>query len=127
MSGKNAVYSGLASACREVLIRESVIPSKVAESTDHIPLMLTVQGAIAKNSAHSYKTLSDYEQTLDLLGQLKAKGVNSITLRYKGMLDGADNQDEISSASPIKSLGSKRILRHLNSMSKRRSLQCLPI
>lgn len=108
LSGKNAVYSGLASACREVLIRESVIPSKVAESTDHIPLMLTVQGAIAKNSAHSYKTLSDYEQTLDLLGQLKAKGVNSITLRYKGMLDGADNQDEISSASPIKSLGSKK-------------------
>ena len=90
LSGKNAVYSGLACACREVLIRESVIPSKAVESTDHIPLMLTVQGAIAKNSAHSYKTLSDYEQTLDLLGQLKAKGVNSITLRYKGMLDGAD-------------------------------------
>lgn len=108
LSGKNAVYSGLASACREVLIRESVLPSKTVDSTDHIPFMLTVQGAVAKNSAHSYKVLSDYEQTLDLLGQLKAKGVNDVTLRYKGMLDGADNQDEISSAAPIKALGNKK-------------------
>lgn len=108
LSGKNAVYSGLASACREILIRESVLPSKTVDSTDHIPFMLTVQGAVAKNSAHSYLVLSDYEQTLDLLGQLKAKGVNDVTLRYKGMLDGADNQDEISSAAPIKALGNKK-------------------
>jgi len=114
LSGKNTGYAGLASACREVMIRESVLPSKTVDSTDHIPFMLSVQGAVAKSSAHSYKVLSDYEQTLDLLGRLKAKGVNDITLRYKGMLDGADNQDEISSASPIKALGNKKAFNNLS-------------
>lgn len=108
LSGKNSVYSGLASACREVLIRDSVLSSKTLESSEHIPLLLSVQGAVAKSRAHSYKILSTYEQTYDLLTQLKAKGVNDITLHYKGMLSGADSQDELSEASVIKSLGSRK-------------------
>ncbi len=108
LSGKNAGYLGLASACRETLIRNSVLSSDVVSTSQHIPFMLTVRGAAAKKNPKSYEKLSTYEQTLDLLNLLKAKGVNDIDIRYSGMLTGADNQDLLSKAEPISSLGSKK-------------------
>lgn len=108
LSGKNASYTGLASACREVMIRQGILSTEMLPDSTHIPFMLTVQGAVNKNSKHSYKKLSTYEQTFELLQQLKAKGVNNLTLRYSGMLDGADMQDRVSEAKPLKALGSKR-------------------
>ena len=108
LSNKNTGYIGLVTACREVLIREGVLSSETLEPSEHIPFMLTVQGAVTKNSPHSYTKLSTYEQTQDLLELLKAKSVNDITLRYKGVLKGADNQDALEEASPIKGLGSKK-------------------
>lgn len=108
LSGKNAGYVGLASACRETLIRNSVLSSDVVSTSQHIPFMLTVQGAAAKKNPKSYEKLSTYEQTLDLLNLLKAKSVNDIDIRYSGMLTGANNQGLLSKVKPIGSLGSKR-------------------
>ena len=108
LSGKNASYLGLATACREMLIRENVLSSEMLAASEHIPFMLTVRGAHTKRFAHSYAKLSTYEQTLDLLEMLKAKSVNSITLNYADMLTGANTQSLISGAKPISSLGSAK-------------------
>lgn len=108
LSGKSAGYIGFSSACREMLIREGVLPSTQVEAQAHIPFAVAVQAACAKNSTHSYKILSDYEQTLDMLEVMKAKSINNITLRYCGALDGANSQDLISKAGTIGALGNKR-------------------
>lgn len=109
LTGKSAGYVGFASACREILMREGVLPSADSDTdaNEHIPFAISLQGAALKKSAHSYEILSTYEQALDMLVVMKAKSINNITLRYCGVLDGANNQDILSKATPIGSLGGK--------------------
>lgn len=91
LSGKSATYSGMATACRENLIRNSVLSTKkIASETKDLPLIVSVQGGY-KNSKGKYSVLSSYEQTLSLVTLLKAKGVNNIYLRYNGLYDDANN------------------------------------
>lgn len=91
LSGKSATYSGMATACRENLIRNSVFSTKTLEdSTEALPLVVSVQGGY-KNEKGKYSSLSDYEQTLSLMMLLKAKGVNNIYLRYNGLYNDANN------------------------------------
>lgn len=91
LSGKSATYSGMATACRENLIRSSVLSTKtLTDIKGNIPLVVSVQGGY-KNQKGKYKVLSNYEQTLSLMTLLKAKGVNNIYLRYNGLYDEANN------------------------------------
>ena len=91
LSGKSATYSGMATACRENLIRSSVLSTKtLSDTTGNIPLVVSVQGGY-RNDKGKYKALSTYEQTLSLMTLLKAKGVNNIYLRYNGLYDEANN------------------------------------
>ena len=91
LSGKSATYSGMATACRENLIRSSVLSTKtLSDTTGNIPLVVSVQGGY-RNNKGKYKALSTYEQTLLLMTLLKAKGVNNIYLRYNGLYDEANN------------------------------------
>ncbi|MBR5191042.1 MAG: hypothetical protein IKW34_03315, partial [Clostridia bacterium] len=91
LSGKSATYSGMATACRENLIRNSVLSTKkLSVESNNLPLVLSVQGGY-KNSKGKYSVLSSYEQTLSLVTLLKAKGVNNIYLRYNGLYDDANN------------------------------------
>lgn len=91
LSGKSATYSGMATACRENLIRNSVLSTKkLSVETENIPLVVSVQGRY-KNNKGKYSVLSSYEQTLSLVTLLKAKGVNNIYLRYNGLYDDANN------------------------------------
>lgn len=115
LTGKNAGYVGIASACREVLIRSGVLSTELLPESEHIPFILSVQAAASKKSPHSYIKLSTYEQTLELLELMKAKSINSISLRYCGALTGADTQDALGSAKLIRSLGSARELEELTS------------
>lgn len=109
LNDKNASYVGFASACREMLTRESALPNNRESLSDsNIPLSVNVQAAVRKGSAHSYKKLSTYEQVLDMLVLMKAKSINNISIRYKGVLDGANTQDLLSTARPISALGSEK-------------------
>ncbi len=87
LSGKSATYSGMATACRENLIRNSILPAKSLDATtDYIPLVVTLQAG-CENEKGKYITLSNYQQALSLTTLLKAKGVNGIYLCYKGLYD----------------------------------------
>lgn len=90
LSGKSATYSGMATACRENLIRNSVLSTKTVETEEeNIPLVTAVQGGYIKGS--KYSVLSDFEQTQTLMRLLKAKGVNNVYLRYNGLHKNANN------------------------------------
>ncbi len=91
LSGKSATYSGMATACRENLIRNSVLSTKTVDvSTDNLPLVVSVQGGY-EDGEGKYNALSSYQQTLSLMTLLKAKGVDNAYLRYNGLYDNANN------------------------------------
>lgn len=91
LSGKSATYSGMATACRENLIRSSVLSTKTVDTTaKKLPLILSLQGGYV-NESGKYFALSSYEQAQSLLTLLKGKGVDNVYLRYNGLHDNANN------------------------------------
>ncbi len=121
LNGSNANYTGMAAAVREQLIRTHVLSTKtVAVHSEYLPLDLGVIGvaddtlfSIGKFSLNVSKTFTDFEQAQDMVMRMKAKGINGINLRYKGVLSGGYNQSEIDSASLLRRLGSKGDLEDL--------------
>ncbi len=107
LSGKSATYSGMATACRENLIRNAVLSTKSVEtSSEYIPMVVSLQGGY-RNSKGKYFTLSNYKQALSLMSLLKAKGVNNVYLRYNGLYDNANNGNTDSFNDFKGSLGNK--------------------
>lgn len=115
LSGNNATYSGLASACREQLIRNSVLSTKTVDVDDYLPFFLTLTGA-AKKSAGPIKYLSaltDFEQAKDMLTRMKNKGINDINIRYSGIFSGGLDSKDIDSTSILMRLGGTEKLSEL--------------
>lgn len=116
LSGSNADCSGLASACREQLIRNSVISTRSIRNSGVLPFNLSV---IATGYA-SFKdvftipvSVTDTEQASDMVTRMKNKGINNINLRYIGAFSGGINQKDISNSSLLRKLGSKNDFRDL--------------
>lgn len=107
LTGNNATYSGLASACREQLIRNSVLSTKSVDVGDYLPFYLTLTGAAKKSFGPiSYlSTLTDFEQAKDMLTRMKSKGINDIHVRYSGIFDGGLDSKDIDGASILTRLG----------------------
>lgn len=119
LSGSNATYSGIAAVCREQLIRDKKLSTKTIETGDYLPFNLTTVGAVRKNIIEripikSTQELTTFEQTQDMLSRLKSKGINSVSLRYKGVLSGGLNQKDISKANVLRSLGGEKGFARLN-------------
>ena len=90
LSGKSATYSGMATTCRENLIRNSVFPAEtLSVNNEHIPMVVSLQAGY-QNEKGKYVVLSDFEQSLSLATLLKAKGINNIYLHYKGLYEDTD-------------------------------------
>ncbi len=91
LSGKSATYSGMATACRENLIRNSVLSTKsVNVTSEYLPMIISLQAGY-KTADGKYHSLSDYKQALSLMALLKAKGINNVYLRYNGLYNDANN------------------------------------
>ncbi len=128
VAGANATYSGLASVCREQLIRDKFLSTKTVEKSDYLPFNLTVVGAVKNNIIKSIpvKTtavLTTFEQAQDMLTRMKSKGVNGIFLRYKGALTGGLNQTDIARADIMLSLGGKNGFTALNKYLSAQKIQ----
>ncbi len=108
LSGKSATYSGMATACRENLIRNSVLSTKKVDvESKFLPLIVSLQGGY-RNFKNRYTVLSDFAQAKDLMTLLKAKGVNNAFLRYNGLYDNANNGSDDTFGDFSKKLGSKK-------------------
>ena len=106
LSGKNATYSGFATACRELLIRNTVLSTSTVEKSEYYPLFLTVDCAsVKKTGASSYTPLTTFEEAEDMLTQMKAKGINNIFVKLSGALGGADIQHDAANIKLISALG----------------------
>ncbi len=107
LSGSNATYAGLASACREQLIRNSVLSTKTVEVGSYMPFYLTLTGAAEKSfgPVEYLATLTSFEQAKDMLTRMKNKGINNVSIRYAGVFSGGINSKDITSSSVLSRLG----------------------
>ncbi len=77
LSGRSATYGGMATACRENLIRNGVLStSSITVNSQYLPLIVELCGEMDGT------TLSTFSQAQSLLTLLKAKGVNNVYLDY---------------------------------------------
>ncbi len=100
LAGSNATYAGLASACREQLIRNSVLSTKTVENEEYMPFYLTLTGSAKKTlgPVTYLSNLTNFEQATDMLTRMKNKGINNISIRYTGAFSGGlDSKDIVSS------------------------------
>ena len=90
------------------LIRSGLLSTKTVSDSDYLPFLLTVEASAAKKNANNTEVLTDYEEALELLRQMKAKSVNNIFVRYNGVLDGANAQGLLKSSDPQGKLGDEK-------------------
>lgn len=107
LSDNNANYSGMATVSREEFISNSVLSSSKTDIQNEFPFYLTVVG-----QADS-KSLTTINQTKDILGILKGKGINNIILSYKGLLSGGIAQKNLYTSAVSNKLGGKTGLEEL--------------
>ncbi len=107
LTGNNATYSGLASACREQLIRNSVLSTKNVEKSNYLPFCLTLTGAAPKTTGpFRYLTsLTTFEQANDMLVRMRNKGINNVNVRYTGIFGGGTDSKDIDGANILSRLG----------------------
>ena len=100
LASSNATYAGLASACREQLIRNSVLSTKTVKIGEYMPFYLTLTGSAKKTlgPVTYLSNLTNFEQATDMLTRMKNKGINNISIRYTGAFSGGiDSKDIVSS------------------------------
>lgn len=107
ISGSAATYSGLASMCREQLIRDGMLSTRSTKYSDDLPLCITLIGCMNK-ALGSISEYTSFENAEDIAAVLKSKGINSLTLRYDGALSGGLKQKVLSKAKLASGLGNKK-------------------
>lgn len=108
LSGNNATYSGFATACRELLIRNTVLSTSTVKTSEYYPVFLSIDAATVKKAGSTnYTALTTFEEATDMLTQMKAKGINNIFVRYASVFSGADLQYDAANVKILNALGSK--------------------
>lgn len=115
LTGNNATYAGLASACREQLIRNSVLSIKSVTNEDYLPCFLSLTGAATDGSGIADKLvpMTNFEQAADMLSRMKSKGINNISVRYSGIFSGGVNSKNPSTLSVLNNIGGEKGLDEL--------------
>lgn len=111
LSGENATYAAMASACRESLIRNGTLGFAVSERADEYPFILSLIGAatVTKEKTKT-QTLTDFDEAQEIISFLRSKGISNILLRYKGMFGGQLLQNDINKLKISSKLGSGETL-----------------
>ncbi len=114
ISGSSATYSGLASMCREQLIRDGMLSTRSVTDDEELPLNVTFVGGI-KNTLVGTSEYTTFENAEDIAGVLKAKGINALTVKYDGALSGGLEQVDVSKAGLLSKLGNHKDYESLRS------------
>ncbi len=115
LAGSNATYAGLASACREQLIRNSVLSTRTVKTEDYMPFYLTLTGSAKKTlgPVTYLSNLTNFDQATDMLTRMKNKGINNISIRYTGAFSGGLDSKDIASSDIMLRLGGTQNLSEL--------------
>ncbi len=112
LSGDNADYIGMASAVRELLIRQGKLRENGIDKSNEYPFNLTLvmsEERAGEDSESYLHTLTSFNQAYELLSSLKAKGFTDTNVRLKGLY-------EKGSIKTQKALGTKQELSMMSSL-----------
>ncbi len=124
LSGDNTDYVSMASACRELLIRSSVLSMnerKIAQN-EGLPFELTLicSAKLKENEKRSeeQRVLTTLSEARDVISFIRSKGIKNISLRLKGLFEGGIVQKDFSAATLFSSVGTKKELEEFMEYAK---------
>lgn len=106
VSGSSASYGGIASVCKEQLIRNAMLSTRSVSAEKDLPLSVTLIGSLNR-SVGTTTEYTGFQNAYDIITLLKSKGVNAISLRYDGALSGGLRQKALGNAELSSKLGGK--------------------
>ncbi|MDD6808185.1 MAG: DUF5696 domain-containing protein [Oscillospiraceae bacterium] len=106
LSGSTASYTGMASVCREQLVRDGLLSTRSVSNEGGIALPVTLVCSMKKTVAGT-SLYTSFENAEDIASILKAKGINDLNLELEGAFSGGINQVALNNASFLKKMGKK--------------------
>ena len=94
ISGSAATYASIASICREQFTKDGMLSTRVTSSKSLIPVNISLEGS----------TKTNFENAEDLAGIFKAKGINSLNIRYENAIKGTKYNKNLGGKSELNSL-----------------------
>ncbi len=116
LSGSSASYTGMASAAREEFITDGIMSSSKQDNNGAFPFYLTIDGADENETP-----LTTTRQAEDILSALKGKGINGVTVKYKGLLNGGAAQRSLYKSGVNGKLGGSKGLESLYEYTQRQN------
>lgn len=111
-TSSDALYSTLAAAVREQLIRNKVLSTRSVEVEEYLPMNVTLAATMRVNvfslrrwALVRNKTTTTFSQAQTIVEQLKSKSVNNINLQITGAFSGGSESVNAASASLLRRLG----------------------
>ena len=123
-------YSNMAAVYRSYLTNTGAIERSKARGS--VPLFLNILGSITKNetilTVQFKKTvpLTTFNQAKEIVEQFRATGINNITIKYTGCLNGGLNGRVISKANIESVIGGKSGIQELNSYLESNGMRLYP-
>ena len=114
LSGDKADYNGMAASYREYLEKTGVFTELVAPKKPDSPLYLEVLGLMDKRDSffgipYDRKVpMTTFDQSIDMMEELARGGVNNISLRYRGWMNGGLNYGVPNKLKVEKKLGGEK-------------------
>ncbi len=130
LSGEEATYSGMAKSYREYLKDKKVL--KKAQNQAAVPLYLEAVGQITRKDTffgipYNRKIdITNFADAQNMMEELREAGVDFITLRYKGWMNGGLNTTVSNGVSVEKKLGGTKGLKRLNAYMKKNGFAFFP-
>lgn len=109
LSDDNANYVAMASATRELLIRNGSLTTSTVSSDTSLPMNITLIGSavvVDENDDTQIQTLTTFEQASQIISFLKSKDFNTLNIQYTGILQGSTAQYDINDVDLMPKLGS---------------------
>lgn len=131
LSGKSANYIGIATAYREYLKSEKNLKQRKSEPKFHLDAVGAFEQPATFLGIIPYTDtvpLTTYEQCQTILGTLKSKGVNQLSLRYLGWgNNGLENKKLPDEVDAISALGGSDKLAALQSYTSGNGIDFFPV
>lgn len=123
-------YADMAAAYRNYLLENKCLSVHPADDT--VPLYLDVVGAVTYKTTfagipyETNKPLTTYQQTIDILNDLKSAGIENLMLGYIGGLNGGLSNTVGNKVSAINQLGGRKAFQKLLNYVKENDIDFYP-
>ncbi|MCR8655927.1 DUF5696 domain-containing protein [Paenibacillus endoradicis] len=133
LDGEEASYKGMAQYFQKYLLAKNGLPQLVTDTkSEDSPFYLQVVGSINKEKKfagipyESLEPLTTFEQTKDIITEMKQRDINHIKLQYSGWFNNGLNHGIPKSISIDKEVGGKKGFRDFTAFAQEQEISFYP-